>query len=375
MERSIVAFSRENDAQTASDEIIGQILEASMGRTPLLIVFSAEYSVFSVCSVALHTKFPRTTVIGSSTYVVFSSKGHSDCGITALAIFEGVQCSSGVLLEVKRHPALYEHSIVDAISRFDSVDNLVCMEFTTSYCKCEELVLDTIKSVHKRLKIYVPVVGSTAGAIEEIQSTLVSLNGEVFKEACVFVYIKNLFGKIYLYKENFFNPTEHTFKITDIDCDERCIYEIDNKPVFAAISEATGIAPRHIPEYLQLHPIGRIDGDEIFVTAIDSVHEDGHITMLTRIYNETKITLLELGNIEEAWNRTLEKTRKNIPNPSFGIAINCTAMSEYLQKIGHFDALVDSLKSANPTFMGTSGFGEQYMCENINMTLVLVGFE
>lgn len=375
MERSIVAFSRENDAKTAAEEIIGQIMEASMGRTPLLIIFSAEYSVFSACSVALHDKFPRTTVIGTSTYVVFSSKGNSGCGITALAIFDGILCASGVLLEVKRHPALYEKNIVDAISRFDDAENMICLEFTTSYCNCEELVLDTIKSVQKRLKIYVPVVGGTAGALEEVQSTLVSLNGEVFKEACVFVYIKNLFGNIFLYKENFFQPTEHTFKITDIDCDDRCIYELDNKTASTAISEATGIAPKYVQEYLQLHPLGRIDGDEIFVTAVDKVHEDGRFSMLARVYSETKVSLLELGSIEDAWSRTLEKARKNIPNPSFGVAINCVAMSQYLQNVNLFGTFVDALKSSNPTFIGTSGYGEQYMCENINMTLILIGFE
>ena len=375
MDRSIVAFSSINDAKRATEEVIGRIEGVSLGRRALLIIFSSEYGIFSDCAGLLHEKFPDTTVIGSTTHVVFGSAGYAMQGLCALAVFEGIKCADGVLLEAKRCPMRYAPNVIDAISQFDDTENLACFEFTSAHCKCDELVMDTIKSVHKKLKLNIPVYGSTAGAVDETGPTLISLNGDVFEEACVFVYIKNLCGRIIACKENIFKPTENVFKITDIECDDRCIYELNNKNAVCAISDATGIAPKDVPGYLTLHPFGRIDGDDVYITAMQKVHEDGRITMLARVYNETECALLELDDIESIWNQSQDHLHEVIPNPSFGIAVNCIARTKYFMQNGLWDAFVDKAKMSCGTFFGIAGFGEQFLCEHLNMTCVAVLFE
>jgi hypothetical protein len=112
------------------------------------------------------------------------------------------------------------------------------LEFSTAKGKSEELVLDTFVSILEPLNI--PVFGGNAG-VEDGKETLVSLNGKVYENACVFLILRNLRGKIFLYKENIYRPTNHFFIATDVNIDDHIVYELDKKPAAEVIAQTLGI--------------------------------------------------------------------------------------------------------------------------------------
>ena len=132
----------------------------------------------------------------------FSTNGYSEKGLSVMAIYSGVECSSGLIYEVSRHPKNYSRHIHEALKSLTSTDNTCCLEFTTSGFRCEELVLDTFEENLEGTNI--KVAGSTAGSNIDEKTSLVALNGDIYVETCAFIFIHNLQGRIQLYRENLF---------------------------------------------------------------------------------------------------------------------------------------------------------------------------
>ena len=138
----------------------------------------------------LKEKFPEATSIGASTCINFCTDGYCEKGLSVMAIYSGVECSSGLVYEVSRHPKNYSQHIREALKSLTSTDNTCCLEFVTSFGKGEELVLDTFEEVLDGTGIR--VAGGSAGSPSERRESFVSLGKDLFKQSCVFVFIHNL---------------------------------------------------------------------------------------------------------------------------------------------------------------------------------------
>lgn len=373
MERCVVTYSAAITKEAVLEENISCLEEKTEGILPKVILFSSDYENFTWYSLQLSKKYPNTAVIGMSSYMVFSSRGQAHQALTMMALTSGVECSAGVILEISRYPMRYAPQIKDAVMELTDTKNCCCIEFTTAGSCCEELVLDTFKSVLANENI--PVFGASAGSIEGIKSTLVSLNGKVYKDACVFLLLHNLEGRIRLYCENLFQPTKHFFTATSVDCEERAVYEYDGKPAATALANAINVSEEELAQNLLMHPMGRILADDIYITDTDTVHEDGVITYFTRIYNQTRMVMMEPDDMEQVWNRTAAKVQEEIGKPSFSIVVNCLSRSRYFEHEGKFNAFAKKLKKEYGPYIGVSGFGEQLNFEHLNQTMVLAVFE
>jgi hypothetical protein len=372
MVRQIVCFSEKSDSKKAFFDIVSQIKDAGEGRKPSLIVFCAPYITFSDCANDFKQFFPHSVTIGMSTFVAFSSAGFSKNGMAAMAIFEGIEVSEGTLFEVSHYPMRHKESIEKAVSRLSSLNNTICLEFTTAFQNCEELVQDTYRAVLEKEGI--PIFGGTAGAAPEFTETYVSLNGVSYTEASVFVLIKNLNGKIRLYKENIFKPTKHFFTATDVDCDERTVYEYDNTTAAEAIASAIQVSVEELPNIIGSYPVGRIHGDIIYITDTAKVWPDGRITYYARIYNRTRLVLLEADDVDKVWNETAMRVH-NDGKVSFSLIFNCLGRSTMFFNKGKFKDFNDKLSREYGSFIGFSGYGEQLNYEHQNQTLIMAVFE
>ena len=110
----------------------------------------------------------------------------------------------------------------------------------------------------------------------------------------MYVFIRNMNGRIGLFKENMYRPTEHKFTVTDADVDERIVYELDNRPAAEVFRQTLKIGPEAYEENLLFHPFGRLIGDEVFITQGLSVNEDDSMTFFAKLYNRTNVAILEL---------------------------------------------------------------------------------
>lgn len=371
MERCLVALSgndsKEENFQICYDKI------ASQNCCPKIIIFYSDHDDLWYYAKQLKEKFPEATSIGCSTCMNFCTEGYSEKGLSVMAIYNGVECSSGLIYEVSRHPKNYSQHIREALKSLTSTDNTCCVEFTTSGLQCEELVLDTFEELLKNTGI--KVAGSTAGSNKEDKNSLVALNGDIFVETCAFIFIHNLEGKIQLYRENLFRPTSHQLRITDVDCEQQRVYEFENKPAAEVLANLLKVDKENLLQTLKVNPIGRIEGDNILISEAKEVLPDDSIIYYTRLYNMTRVVLLELDHFDSVWNETEKHMKKLLPNPSFSIAVHCVSRTKLLKKENKFDDFSNKLVQILGKYIGVSGYGEQMMYNNLNQSLVLICFE
>ena len=371
MKRSSVYYSSSSDARIALEEVCSKIEKE--GETPILMIFFAEYDIFIDCAQKLKDRFPDALTIGSTSYTNFCTRGNGATGFSVLTVNSGIECAGGALFEAGRYPMNYRAHIDKALAALSGTDNTCCIEFTNAFTMGEELVLDTFAKKLEGLDI--PIVGGSSGTHNGDTKTIVSLNGEVYIDTRVFAFVRNLEGRIAYVKENIFRPMDKYFTATDVDCEERLVYEFDNKPAALVMEELLGAKGEALREEMKNHPIGRIEGDDIAITEFSDIGDDDSITYYARVYNMTKMVLLELDNIEDVWEDTVDRARKKITNPSFSLVVNCLSRSRMFEKDNMFESFCNNLKSGYGTFIGISGYGEQLNTVHLNQSMLVLMFE
>lgn len=373
MKRSIVAFSESSDAQTALSECIAQINKEF--AEPKILIYFSHPDDFIYYTEEIKKIFPSSTTIGAMNFSSFSSQGNSKTGLSILAIFSGIEVSSGLIFEISRHPRNYVTHIRKALDEISSYENTICLEFMSAGSKGEELVMDTFNQEFRDKGIR--VVGGTAYESPDGKTSFVALDGVVYTNTCVFALIHNMNGKICDYRENIYKATSHIFMATDVDCENRIVYEYNDEPAAEAISKALGISKSELKSPLNMikHPMGRLINNRLFITAVDKINDDDSISYFSRIYNCTKMALLDVDDFETVWQRTKRNVLKEIPKPSFSLAINCSLRTELFNRTGEFENFTSHLKEMLGTYIGFSSHGEQMDYIHLNQTLVLLVFE
>lgn len=371
MQRCVVALSSSSDGETAVKEVINKL--DSQSEKPNLIIFSSNTEMFWYCSEELRKKYSETTLVGTTSYVNYGTDSYAYQGLCAMALYSGFEVSAGVLFDVDRHPSNYMLHVKKAMESLSSYENTCCLEFTNAFTNGEELVIDTLEYCLKGTNI--PIIGGSAGARVGETETIVSLNGEIYKNSCVFVFIKNLRGKVYVTRENLYKPTKHILTATDVDCEERMVYEYDGKPAADLMAELLHTTLDDLPAILNKHPVGRIVGKDIYISESSQIMPDGAITYYSRIYNQTKVAILEVDDMEQVWKRTAEEIKSVISEPSCAVVINCMSRSLYFTNENKFEEFNEHLKREYGTVWGMSGYGEQISYNHMNQTMVIVVFE
>lgn len=372
MQRVINAFS----TKKAQDDILKDIFSQLdvQNSCPQLIIFTAQDDVFAYFAKQLQIKYADATTIGTTSYNHVGPDGVSKTGASVMAIYSGIEVSSGILFEINRHPMNYYQHVRKAISELTTYENTCCLEFSTAYSLGEEIILDTFQVALEGKPI--SIFGSSAGSKDPTNEyTLVALNGDVYLNSCVFCFIHNLEGRIIYYSENIFKPTEYHFIATDVNCETRTVYNYNDKPAAQAISQAVGVPLDKLADYLTEHPMGRLLDDKIYITDKKQIEEDGAIEYYSRIYNRTKLALLEVDDVEKVWGRTAVVIRNQIETPSFTIVANCMGRSSIFEKAKLMDKFAQTLKDNYGPFICVSGCGEQLNTEHFNKTMVIAVFE
>lgn len=370
MDRCVVALTSSSVNEEAYREIQTQLDVQNIN--PILLIITAEVDMLWFFAQKLQEKYPETIVVGSTTYINYSSEGYSHCGASVMAINSGIEVSAGIIFDVDRHPSMYKAHIQQALDKLSSRENTCCLEFVTSFGKGEELVLDTFEEVLAGTGIR--VAGASAGSPTDRRESFVSLGKDLYKQSCVFVFIHNLEGKIGFFRENVYRPTSHKFTATYVDCEERLVLEYDDKPAAQILSKTLGVTEDELGPQLFQHPMGRLVDGDIYITSADQLFEDGSISYFSRIYNHTKMLLLEPDDLERVWRETAQRVSSEIPKPSFSVSINCFLRTQLFESQNCFGEFVNGLRNYG-RFIGISGYGEQLDFIHLNQTMVLLVFE
>lgn len=350
------------------------ISEATMGlKTPKLILFFSNVDPFEEYTIKMKDKFPNSIIIGSTTFAGFCKDGAYKDSLIVMGIENGIECHADILEEVDKYPLKYIDRVTNCVNNFQDKSNTICFEISTALISCEELVLSTLNSVLDEYDI--PLFGGSSGDRGKAEKTMVSFNGKVYNNACAFVIIKNLNGKIKLYRENIYKKTTHYFTATKVDVRNRIVYEYDNKPAAMVMAQALNDTVENLPKYLDSYPLGRIIGSDMYITANQMVTKNNGMSYHARVYNNSKMVLLEPDDYKNVINETIATVKKEIPNPSMAIMINCLARSMLFESDGYLNEFAKNMGSALGNYIGFAGYGEQLRNQHFNQTMVLAVFE
>lgn len=348
--------------------------EATAGfRQPKLVIFISDVQGFEAYTELLHERFNEATVLGVTTYVSLCQSGAYKNTLLVIGIESGIECAGGVLEEVDKYPIKYVECVQKSIRKISSTQNTICLEFSSGLISSEELILTTLNSVLEDKKI--PVFGGTAGNDGKTDVTLVSYNGKVYQKACVFALVKNLNGRIKLYRENIYKPASNHFIATKVDERNRIVYEYDNKPAARVMAEALGTTIDKLPKYLDQNPVGRIIGDEMYITANKEVTKEQGMAYHARVYQNAQMVLLEPDEYRRVIEETIAEIQKDVPHPSLALMVHCLARSILFESQGYLNEYAQKMGRAVGDFVGSSGYGEQLGQQHFNQTMVIAVFE
>lgn len=374
MKRCYIAQVEEKVGTRAYPLILEKLTENGELIKPVLVIFSSDNANFGWYSRMLSNSFPEATVIGATTDAMASPVGVARTGLSVMAVTEGLTVSSGVIFEVSRYPRRTADAITNALGDMDG-ENTVCLEFNASTGSCEELVMDTFRETLKDTGIQICGC-SAAVAYNPDRQSAVSLNGILYMDACVFAFIHNENGRIGIFKENMFSVTGHFFTATDVDCEERRVYEFDNKPATSVVASALKIPEDELTSNSFFHPVGRLENGDLSVIGFKEQHKDGSMSFFSKIYNQTRVVLLDpVDPIEDVWADTARRVREEFPKLSFSLVINCFLRTRYFSQIGKLKEYNTLLAKDYGDFIGISSHGEQYSYRHLNQTMLILVFE
>lgn len=342
-------------------------------KNPKLVLFFSGVDDFAHYAFKIKTSFPEAISMGATTFAAFCKEGAYKDTLMVIGFEDGIQCEASLLKDADKYPLKYVDQVEKTADRFKKPENTICLEFSSALISCEELVLSTLNAVLSKKKI--PVFGGSSGDRGRAEKTIVALNGETYQNACVFVIIENLGGKIRLYRENIYKPTQHYFKSTKVDVKKRVVYEYDNKPAAKVMATALGVTIGELPKYLDSYPLGRIIGNEMFIVANNQVVNGSGMEYHARVYNNSQMVLLEPDDYKTVLQKTLDQVNRECNRPSLTLMVNCLARSILFESNGDLNAFATSVGSALGNYVGFAGYGEQLNEQHFNQTMVLAVFE
>lgn len=339
---------------------------------PKLIIYYTSKDRFEEFSKLLYNKFPNSILIGSSAYKEICKEGLTSGALLAMSFEEGIECFGGVLEDIDKYPIKYIQRVQNSISNLKDTANAVCLEFCVGTTNSEEKVLSTINSL---LHVYnIPLLGGTSADNGEFKTTYVGLNGKVYNNACAFVLIRNLEGKIKIYQENIFKKMQHEFIATKVNAKERTVYELDGKPCAEVVAKSLNVPVNKLEESFSIHPFGRVVGNQLYISANKNLIDNKAISFYSRIYKNSKIVLLEPDDYKKVLKSTLSKIQNDFNHISCALVINCVARTMFFEEEGFADTFAKELGTLG-SYIGLACHGEQMNDYHFNQTMVVGVFE
>ncbi len=342
----------------------GDLKDAVKGITQpdFLIMITSDKETFREKVEELEVLFPQVPSIACVGQGYYGTQVIEDGVI--VAAMEGVKAITNVLTDVSTMPLRRIQRLEEDVQKIGgNGDNTVCIDLCSSNDEC---VLTTMNSVLRKHKIEL-----TGGTVWE---GLVAANGVVYEDASAYALVRNLSGKVKVYKENLYLPTETKYIVTRADASKNMLYELDGRPVADVYKEKTHVSSDKIAEQTFENPFGRVVGDEIYIVSIKEVIEQKYFSCYRKISRMDALNILELGDYEQIIDDTIHSIQSDFPKVSGVFSVNC--ILRYLMfKQKNFAGTYFGKMAQLGMHAGLIGLGEHYNGNFVNQTLSCVVFE
>lgn len=364
-----IGKSNSSDARQCVEEATAKL------KDPKLILFFSPMEHFDEYAKLLHEKYPDRITMGVTSIATFNRNGVAKNALQVMGVEKGLRCSADILEDIDKYPIRYAERVKRCVDHVRAFKNTICLEFTTSNHCAEESVLSTLNSV--LLEKNIPVFGGTAGndASGTEKDTKVALNGVVKNNGCVFVIMHSESGPIHIYKENIYTPLNgNILTVTKADGRNRRVMEYNKEPAAKVIARELGISENEIATHLGTNPVGRLIGDQLYVTA-NNRRDGTDMLYHARMNIGTRVMVMKLDDYKKIIEETKVKIQKEVPKPKFSIMCNCLSRTMLFERTGYLEEYGRQMGTVLGDYVGFSGYGEQRGEQHFNQTMIVAVFE
>lgn len=356
---------------TSQAENINEAIEqATSGlKNADLLILLAPFHKAAQAAARLSEKYPDIPMIGTCGASI--GKNSMEDGQIVVAGFAGVTVASGLMSDIRRAPITY---IKDFENNLKSIQpdssNTICIEFVTG---SEEKLLSTAGSVLSRYNI--ALAGGSSDGVPLGEKHIVIYNGHVYNRSCVYAFIKNNVGKIKLFAENIYDRPDKKIHIASLtDPNTKALFLLDGRPAYDVYSEDTGCDREYIVDNMPYNPLGRIIGNDVYITKTISIDANGVMFNAKALYENDKICIMKPGDYRAIHESTLADIKANTNRISFLLAFESVNRLKLFADSEYLDEYTDSM-STQGAFAALVSQNQQYNRQNCNQTLVCVVFE
>lgn len=343
----------------------GNLKQATSGLSSpdMLVIIDSDKERFKKGAEELEEMFPGVPSIGCVGQFYGANKA-MEAGLIVVGLCGNVKAAAGILTNVSTMPMKQIKQLERAMDFVGgSSDNTVCIDFSSGNDEC---VIASIQSVLKRKGI--SLTGGTAW------DGLVSCNGKVYEDAAAYALVRNTAGKVKVYKENIYVPTEKVHMVTKADASENVIIELDGKPAGKVYAEELGISKSQIEEQTFVNPFGRCIGEDTFIVSIKELRSNDTLACYRRTNPKDKLNILQIGDYDGIVRQTVSQIKRDFSHISGVFSINC-AFRYLLFEREKYTSTYLSLMGQLGTHAGLIGLGEHYNTQHTNQTMSCVVFE
>lgn len=337
---------------------------------PSFVLFYTTYEKLADVAKLIKEKYPEAQTMG----VIGAHYGINNTDVESLlvlALYDDVRVKANIIKEVSKAPLLSIKQIKDDVrSCKPRKEKTVVLEYTTGN---EEILISTFTAALAEFGIQL-AGGSIYGAPDGCNN-IAAFDGEIYEDCCVYVVIKNRFGRVNVYKENIYCTVDRpSHYANETDFNEKILYEMDGRKFVDVYCEETGVSVDQIVTNTFSSPLGRIVGDEVFITSLKEVAEDGSVSTFKRINKNDCLDILELGDYDAIGKETRAKMVADVEQISLLMSIDCLFRYMLYTDKGYNPSYVEQMSELAP-YMALVCGGEQFNNQHVNQTMIGVVFE
>ena len=334
-------------------------LFGQVGNADLIIMVSSG-RLFEKHVKELQARFPNIPSIASTGHFYGNYLREGGVGIVTLS---GVKAVTGVLRHVSSMPM---HDIRKFESDLSSVggsgSNTVCIDFCTGNDSM------ALSSMHTALrKGNIQLMGGTAFEGK------VAFNGNIFEDALCYAIVKNLGGKVKVYKENIYAPLDdRRFIANKTDRGRYYIGELNGKSAKSVYLSEFGITEKQIQDQTFKNPFGKFNGKDIYIISLKEASGEG-LCCYRQVNDSDVLTLLCAGDHRQIVGETIGRIRADFKNIQGIFSVNCIFRYMYFNNQRFTEEYLKMMSSLG-SFCGFVGNGEHFNDQFINQSMSCVVF-
>lgn len=342
----------------------GSLSEATSGlvNPKLIMMYVADADEFDSKVEELERLFPGVPSTGC--IAMAYDKTTYEKGVSIIAFTEGVDVVTGVIKDVSTSPVKSVPDLEDNINTIKpGKENTVMIDFCTGNDAC---VLTTIHGLLEQNNV--ALMGGTGDAGK------VSCNGKIYEDSDAYALVKNLNGKVKVFKENIYKPMEgFRFIASETDRSKYYVGKLNGKSAKKVYSESLGISESQIKDQTFQNPLGKMVGKDICIISLKDIDGEG-LCCFRQVNDSDVLTLLKAEDIKVVVQDTLNDIKSEFSKISCVFSVNCVFRYIYLNGDSSFDNYL-GLMSELPGHCGYVGYGEHCNSQFVNQSMSCVVFE